>query len=72
MGSFLHHLKLFVVFLSGDLWTLAAVVGDLLIVLVVRDVWISIGVVAVAEVVVVRLSLPADGDLLVDVVPTVI
>ena len=46
--------------------------GDLLIVLVVRDVWISIGVVAVAEVVVVRLSLPTDGDLLVDVVPTVI
>ena len=72
MGSFLHHLKLFVVFLSGDLWTLAAVVGDRLIVLVVRDVWISIGVVAVAEVVAVRLSLPTDGEPLVDVVPTVI
>ena len=46
--------------------------ADGLIVLVVRDVWISIGVVAVAEVVAVRLSLPTDGEPLVDVVPTVI
>lgn len=72
MGSFLHHLKLFVVFLSGDLWTLAAVVGNLVVVLVVRGVLFSRGVIAVAKVVTVRRSLPADGDRRRDVVATMI
>ena len=58
---------------SGDLWTLTAVVDDLLCFsLLMRVDLVPSGVIAVTEVLAVRLILPADGERQIDPVPTVV
>ena len=71
MIKFPHYLELFVVCVSGDLWTLTAVVDDLLCSsLLMRVDLVPSGVIAVTEVVAVRLILPADGERRSDTIPT--
>ena len=73
MIKFPHYLELFVVCVSGDLWTLTAVVDDLLCSsLLMRVDLVPSGVIAVTEVLAVRLTLPADGERRIDPVPTVV
>ena len=71
MIKFSHYLELFVVCVSGDLWTLTAVVDDLLCSsLLMRVDLVPSGVIAVTEVLAVRLILPADGERWSDTIPT--